>query len=79
MNATASKALDAGLEAIRSLLGERLTTAQRTYDELAGVRRRQLERPLDSIDDLRRSKGLAADPLLRPAAEIVPLDIPETG
>jgi len=60
-------------------LGERLATAQRTYDELAGVRRHQLERPLDQIDDLRRSKGLAADPLLRPAADVVPLGGQEAG
>ena len=60
-------------------LGERLDTAQRTYDELNGVRRRQLERPLDQIDDLRRAKGLAADPLLRPSAEVLPLDTRDAG
>jgi DNA recombination protein RmuC len=60
-------------------LGERLSTAQRTYDELAGVRRRQLERPLDQIDDLRRSRGLAPDPLLRPDADVVPLEAKDAG
>jgi DNA recombination protein RmuC len=60
-------------------LGERLEGAQRTYDELSGVRRRQLERPLDKIDDLRRSKGLAPDPLLRADAEVLPLEPKEVG
>ena len=60
-------------------LGDRLDAAQRTYDELSGVRRRQLERPLDKIDDLRRSKGLAPDPLLRADAEIHPLEAKDAG
>lgn len=54
-------------------LGERLDGTQRLYDELNGVRRRQLERPLDKIDDLRRDRGLAADPLTRPGADVVPI------
>lgn len=39
-------------------LGRQLETARRTYDELTGPRRRQLERPLDKLDELRRSRGL---------------------
>ena len=42
-----------------------LDSARRFYDELNGTRRRQLERPLDRIEELRRSKGLTADPNLR--------------
>jgi DNA recombination protein RmuC len=52
------------------VLGRQLETARRSYDELAGPRRRQLERQLDRVDDLRRAHGLAGD---APAA----LDDPE--
>src|SRR6185295_13503595 len=41
-------------------LDRSLTTARRDFDELTGTRRRMLERELDKIDDLRRSKELAA-------------------
>jgi DNA recombination protein RmuC len=60
-------------------LGERLDGTQRLYDELNGVRRRQLERPLDRIDDLRREKGLTPDPLTRPGADVVTLGVEEAG
>lgn len=46
-----------------------LDTTRRAYDDLLGTRRRQLERQLDRIDDLRRSRGLedgTASPPLRP-------------
>lgn len=33
----------------------------RSFDELAGTRRRQLERPLRQIEDLRRERGLPVD------------------
>ena len=33
----------------------------RSFDELAGTRRRQLERPLQQIEDLRRERGLPVD------------------
>ena len=36
-------------------------TVARSFDELAGTRRRQLERPLRAIDDLRRVQGLPID------------------
>lgn len=39
-------------------LGKRLETAQRGYDELVGTRRRQLEKPLNQIEEIRLSKGL---------------------
>lgn len=57
-------------------LGERLDSTQRLYEELNGVRRRQLERPLDRIDDLRRTKGLTPEPLTRPGAEVRPFGAP---
>ena len=41
-------------------LGKQLGTVQTTYDEIAGVRRRQLEKRLDEIDNLRTARGLPA-------------------
>ncbi len=41
-------------------LDRSLNTARRDFDELTGTRRRMLERELDKIDDLRRSKELVA-------------------
>jgi len=49
-------------------LGKQLGTVQSTYDDLSGVRRRQLEKRLDEIDNLRTARGLTgADetPVLR--------------
>jgi DNA recombination protein RmuC len=39
-------------------LGKQLGTVQTTYDELASTRRRQLEKRLDEIDNLRTARGL---------------------
>jgi len=39
-------------------LGKQIGTVQTTYDDLAGVRRRQLEKRLDEIDNLRTARGL---------------------
>jgi DNA recombination protein RmuC len=39
-------------------LGKRLETAQKAYDDLAGTRRRQLDKQLDRIEDLRCRRGL---------------------
>src|SRR5205823_7960559 len=39
-------------------LGKQLGTAQSTYYDIAGVRRRQLEKRLDEIDNLRTARGL---------------------
>jgi DNA recombination protein RmuC len=41
-------------------LGRQLATAQGTYEELAGTRRRQLERRLDEIEAIRTRRGLPA-------------------
>ncbi len=40
------------------LLGKRIEDTQREYELLTTTRRRQLERPLNKIDDLRKQKGL---------------------
>ncbi|MCC6434354.1 MAG: DNA recombination protein RmuC [Acidimicrobiales bacterium] len=39
-------------------LGRKLDTAQKAFEELAGPRRRQLQRHLDKVDDLRTRSGL---------------------
>jgi len=41
-------------------MGKQLETLRRSYDELSGVRHRQLERELDRVDDLRRARSLLA-------------------
>jgi DNA recombination protein RmuC len=40
-------------------VGKRLESATKAYDELDGTRRRQLERQLDRIEDLRTDEALA--------------------
>jgi DNA anti-recombination protein RmuC len=51
-------------------LGRRLESATKAYDELDGARRRQLERQLDRIEDLRTDQALAIhDPERRLALE----------
>lgn len=42
------------------LVGKRLASTQTAYDELAGTRRRQLQRQLDEIDQIRTHRGVAA-------------------
>jgi DNA recombination protein RmuC len=46
-------------------LGKRISDAQREYDQLSTTRRRQLEKPLSRIEDLRAQRGIQAadDPL----------------
>jgi len=39
-------------------LGSQFATAQKTYDELAGTRRRQMQKQLDQIERLRSARGL---------------------
>lgn len=41
------------------LVGKRFASVQRSMEELAGPRRRQLERRLDRVEDLRAQRGLA--------------------
>jgi DNA recombination protein RmuC len=40
------------------LLGKRFESTQKAYDDLAGVRRRQLQKHLDRVDALREERGL---------------------
>jgi DNA recombination protein RmuC len=43
-------------------MGRRIGELQRDFDELSGVRRRQLERPLNRIEEIRNERGLASAP-----------------
>jgi DNA recombination protein RmuC len=68
---------------------KRFDTAQRGLEEVTGPRRRQLERQLDRIDDLRASRGLAELPvalgdgegevLRRASGDVRPWGVPEAG
>ena len=40
------------------VMGKRIDEAQKEYEALTTVRRRQLDRPLNRIEDLRRQRGL---------------------
>ena len=61
------------------VLGKRIESAQRAFDDMNGTRRRQLERPLIKIEELRRAKGLAVDPLLTAGADVLELDDRRAG
>ncbi len=52
-------------------LGKKLETTSKAYEELAGPRRRQLQRSLDKVDDLRSRAGLDSDGELAPALRAV--------
>lgn len=54
-------------------------TVSRSFDELATTRRRQLERPLVAIDDLRRRQGLPRDGELFAVDEFVVDNVRELG
>jgi DNA recombination protein RmuC len=43
-------------------VGKRLESTQRAFDDLNGPRRRQLERPLGQLDELRSQRGIELDP-----------------
>lgn len=51
------------------VLGKRISDAQKEYDALVTTRRRQLDRPLDRIDELRVRRGIEAAPALPETAE----------
>jgi DNA recombination protein RmuC len=71
------------------LVEKRFSTAQKGLEELTGPRRRQLERQLDRIDDLRQQRGLPDAPtaigdgegeaLRRASGEILPWGNAEAG
>jgi len=56
------------------LVGKRLESAQKAYDDLAGTRRRALERPLSRLSSLRTDRGIAADPAYAPDADVLDFD-----
>ena len=68
---------------------KRFDTAQRGLEEVTGPRRRQLERQLDRIDDLRASRGLPdiqltlgdgeGEVLRRASGDVRPWGVPEAG
>jgi DNA recombination protein RmuC len=51
------------------VVGRRLESAQREFDALAGTRRRQLEKPLALVDELRRGAGAAPPAIHRDEEE----------
>lgn len=54
-------------------VARQLETLNRGFDDLNGVRRRGLARPVERLEELARDKGLAADALLSPGAQVVEL------
>jgi DNA recombination protein RmuC len=68
---------------------KRFSSVQKSFDDLTGTRRRQLERQLDRIDDLRTQRGLPEAPptlgdgegevLRRAAGDVRPWGISEAG
>jgi DNA recombination protein RmuC len=44
-------------------VGRRFESAQKAYEELAGVRRRQLQKHLDRVDSLRAERGIGVAPI----------------
>jgi DNA recombination protein RmuC len=54
-------------------LGKNLQTATNTYDQVNGPRRRQLERQLDRVEDVRRGRGLGAGAATDTSTEGSPL------
>ena len=55
-------------------LGRRLESTQKAYDDLSGVRTRQLDRQVERVEQLRRDTGVEADAL--PDAADDPTEIP---
>jgi DNA recombination protein RmuC len=56
------------------VVGKRLDSTQNAYEELAGTRRRALERPLARLSSLRTDRGIAADPAYAPDADVLAFD-----
>jgi DNA recombination protein RmuC len=55
-------------------VGRRIDSAQKAYDDLAGTRKRALERPLARLSSLRTDRGIAADERYLPDADVVSFD-----
>lgn len=58
-------------------MGKRLDSAQRAFDELNGPRRRQLERPIAKLEELRSARGIELDP--PEEGEVLSLGLRELG
>ncbi len=56
-------------------LGRKLDTANRAYDELSGTRRRQLQKMVDRVDDLRADRGIEPSSPPREAEPPEPLHL----
>ena len=57
------------------VLGKRLDSSQRAFEELAGTRRRQMQKMVDKVDDLRRQRAIGEGET-DVAAVISPLSAP---
>jgi DNA recombination protein RmuC len=55
-------------------VGRRLDSAQKAYDDLAGTRKRALERPLARLSSLRTDRGIGVDERYLPDADVVSFD-----
>jgi DNA recombination protein RmuC len=55
-------------------VGRRIDSAQKAYDDLAGTRKRALERPLARLSSLRTDRGIGVDERYLPDAEVVSFD-----
>ena len=55
-------------------VGRRIDSAQKAYDDLAGTRRRALERPLARLSSLRTDRGIGVDERYLPDADVVSFD-----
>ena len=59
-------------------VGKRIETAQKGFENLAGTRRRALQRPLERINTIRRQRGILGAPELVDEETENPLSLPES-
>jgi len=55
-------------------VGRRIDSVQKAYDDLAGTRKRALERPLARLSSLRTDRGIGIDERYLPDADVVSFD-----
>jgi DNA recombination protein RmuC len=58
-------------------LGRRLDLTRNAYEQVVGPRKRQLEKPLERIESIRRERGLGGPEA--PPSELTQPELPETG
>ena len=56
------------------IVGRRMDSAQKAYDDLTGTRKRALERPLARLSSLRTDRGIGVDERYLPGADVVSFD-----